>query len=116
EPASASEQVDRYFEGALYTLKSLFADERRRILNLLLRKSLRRSEEQYAEIYENHEGILQILASSGVESPRILKLTGEFVINGRLQRELRREALDHSAIRSLVERAGSAGLELDRAG
>jgi alpha-amylase/alpha-mannosidase (GH57 family) len=108
--------MDRHFGGTAYSLKSLFADERRHILEILLSTTLREAEGAYRQIYEGHAPLLRYLASIGMEKPQILTLTAEFVLNANLQRELRREDLDPNRIRVLLEQAREEKVSLDRAG
>jgi hypothetical protein len=114
--AGVAERLDAYFGESTYTLKSLFADERQRILDLLLQKTLRNAEDEYRKIYEQHGPMLSLIASTGATPPKILSLTGEFVTNAGLRRELGNDELDHDAILDLWGRARAEKLELDSAG
>jgi hypothetical protein len=108
--------MDRHFGATAYTLKSLFADERKHILDMLLSSTLREAEGAYRQIYESHASLLRYLASIGMEKPRILSLTAEFILNANLQRELGRVDLDPDRIRLLLEQARAEEISLDRAG
>jgi len=77
---------------------------------------LREAESSYRQIYEGHASLLRYLASIGMEKPQILTLTAEFVLNANLQRELRREDLDPTRIRLMLEQAKEEKVSLDRAG
>ena len=117
DKTAATQLTNQYFgEAAHYTLKSLFADERRRIVNVLLEKTLLRSEDEYRKIYEDNASMLHVLSTADVQPPRILKLTGEFVMNSLLQREFAARELNVEKIRALMDRANNEQLELDRAG
>jgi alpha-amylase/alpha-mannosidase (GH57 family) len=108
--------MDRHFGGTAYTLKSLLADERSHILDMILSSTLREAEGAYRQIYESHAPLLRYLASVGMEKPRILSLTAEFVLNANLQRELRRGDLDPDRIRPLLEQARAEEVHIDRPG
>jgi hypothetical protein len=108
--------MDRHFGRTAYTLKSLFADERKHILDMLLTSTLREAEGAYRQIYEGHAPLLRYLASIGMEKPKILSLTAEFVLNANLQRELGRVDIDPGRIRLLLEQARAEEISLDRAG
>ena len=116
DKAEAAQLMNRYFGGAHYTLKSLFFDERRRIVNVLMEKTLRRSEDEYRKLYEDNASMFHVLYAADVEPPRILKLTGEFVLNSMLQREFAQRDLNLEKIQSLMDRANNEKLELDRVG
>jgi alpha-amylase/alpha-mannosidase (GH57 family) len=113
---SAFASVENHFQGADYTLKSLFFDERRRILDLLLETTLRKSEDDYRAIYKEHEPTLRMLSAAGVEAPRVLLRTGEFVVNAELRRELGKSDLDVEHVVSVAAQAMGDGLSLDVAG
>jgi alpha-amylase/alpha-mannosidase (GH57 family) len=116
DSAAAMSAVETHFHGADYTLKSLFYDERRRILDVLLENTLRQSEDEYRAIYRKHEPMLHLLSAAGVEAPGVLLRTGEFAVNAELQRELRNSDMDTEKVTALVTQASADGLELDRTG
>ncbi|MCU1284883.1 MAG: glycoside hydrolase family 57 [Acidobacteriales bacterium] len=108
--------IDKHFGDTAYTLKSLFGDERKHIVDILLSRTLHDAEDAYRQIYDGHASLLRYLASVGMEKPRILTMTAEFVLNANLQRELRRRDLELVRIRFLMEQANAEGVQLDRPG
>lgn len=108
--------LDRHFGQATYSLKSLFGDERKKILDRLLESSLRDAESAYRQIYERHAPLLRFLGASGIERPKVLSHTAEFVLNASLQAELQAESLDVFRVRALVEQAKIEQITLDQAG
>jgi alpha-amylase/alpha-mannosidase (GH57 family) len=108
--------LDRHFGKTTYSLRSLFGDERKKILDQLLESSLGEAENLYRQIYDRHAPLLLYLGASGMEKPRILSHTAEFVLNANLQAELENDDLDTARIQALTEQARSEQLQLDNAG
>jgi alpha-amylase/alpha-mannosidase (GH57 family) len=108
--------IDRHFAGASYDLRSLFVDERTRIMDRLLNGTLRETESAYRQIYDRHAPLLRFLGSVGLAKPKVLTLTAEFVLNANLERELGRQDLDPQRISMLLEQATAERIALDRQG
>jgi alpha-amylase/alpha-mannosidase (GH57 family) len=109
-------QLDRHFEGTAYSLKSLFRDEQRRIVNLILQSTLGEAEAAYRQIYDNHAPLMRLLAESRVPLPKVLVLTAEFVLNSSLRRELQEPELGLDRIHALLDEAARENVNLDAAG
>jgi hypothetical protein len=108
--------LDRSFDGAVYSLQSLFRDERNSLLKHLLASTLREAETAYRTLYENHAPLLRFLANTGMEQPRILTVTAEFVLNATLREALSRPELDPIRVRDLVRQASEEGVTIDSVG
>src|SRR5262249_15982087 len=78
--------IDHYFRGGSYTLKSLFRDDQRRILDSILRNTLRDVETNLRSIYDHHAPLMRFLHDVNVPSPKALGMAAEFVINSSLRR------------------------------
>jgi hypothetical protein len=108
--------LDRNFGRTTYSLRSLFGDERKKILDRLLEGSLRDAENSYRQIYDRHAPLLRFLGASGIEKPPILSHTAEFVLNANLQAELASDVLDSTRVQALVEQAKAENVQLDKDG
>jgi alpha-amylase/alpha-mannosidase (GH57 family) len=104
---------DEFFESPQYSLKTLFRDEQRQILGLILETAREDAMLVYRHLYENNVPLMRFLKDSGSPPPQVLMTAGELVINRDLQFEFSREAMDHDAIRNLIEAADLAGIALD---
>ncbi|UCF91240.1 MAG: DUF3536 domain-containing protein [Desulfobacterales bacterium] len=111
--AEVLQVLDKYFEGSIYSLKSLFRDEQRKIFHLILETAVIEAETTYRNLYENHLPLMRFLKGSGSPIPKALYMAGEVVINSALRREFSREELDHQAIQSLLEEADRTDIALD---
>jgi len=104
---------DEFFGLSQYSLKTLFRDEQRKILDLILETARDDALLVYRHLYENNVPLMRFLKDSGSLSPQVLRTAGDLVINEDLRLELSRDKLDHEAIRNLIEAADLAGISLD---
>jgi alpha-amylase/alpha-mannosidase (GH57 family) len=109
-------QLDRNFEGATYSLKSLFRDEQRRVLGKLTDAALEEAGASYRHIYELYSPLMRFLSEVHVPLPRVLRMTAEFVINGLLHREFSEKKIEAQRVRGLFDAAAHQNVELDAAG
>ena len=108
--------LDRHFAGTSYSLKSLFRDQQRRIVNLILNTTLSEAEASYAQIYDHHAPLMRFLVELRAPLPKVLRLTAEFVLNRALRREFESETFDLERIRTLLETSQREKTNLDGPG
>ena len=106
-------RLDKHFGDATYSLKSLFRDEQRKILNLSLGSILAHSEAMYRQIYDNHAPLIRFVKDCGVPVPKALYVAAEVVLNANLRRAFSDEQLDYEVIEALLEAARFHGISLD---
>jgi alpha-amylase/alpha-mannosidase (GH57 family) len=97
-----------------YSLTSLFQDEQRRILALILQSTLNEVEASISAIYETQASLLHFLSQSQLPKPQALLLAADFAVNAGLRNALRSDPIDTVKIRALLEVAESDKIELDR--
>jgi alpha-amylase/alpha-mannosidase (GH57 family) len=105
--------IDRYFHGSTYSVKSLFQDERRRIINQIVDSTLSDAEALYRRIYEEHAPLMCFLSELQLPLPPVLRLTTEFVLAAAARRALADQATELDAVRSLLDVARRSGFSLD---
>jgi hypothetical protein len=105
--------LDRNFADSTFDLKSLFADEQRKILNLLLRTTLEEIEADYRQLYEHHTPLLRFLKEAGTPPPKALYTAAEFVLNAELHRAFENDDLEVSRIEHLLREAQLEGISLE---
>ena len=108
--------LDQEFGGVTYSLKSLFRDEQRRIVSMILDSTLGEAENSFRQLYENHAPLMRMLGELGIPFPKVLHMTAEFVLNGSLRRALQQEDLEFPHIRGLLDAAQRESVALDAAG
>ncbi len=102
EPARCSLLIDEQFRGATYSLKSLFRDERQRIVKQIVNSTLADIDEIYAKVYEKNASLISFLAELHLPMPAILRASADFVVGNAIQRCLADEKLDIDRIRKLL--------------
>ena len=104
--------MDRHL-GSTYSLKSLFRDDRRKILEQILNHSLEEAEGAYRQIYERHIPLTHFLRDLGAPLPHAISTAAEFAVNNRLRQAFASNEMDMEQIRKLLEEARFGGISLD---
>lgn len=96
-----------------YSLSSLFRDDQRRILKILLDSTLGEMESTLRTIYEDHISLLRYLSLTGMPKPQVLMLAAEFTLNEDLRQTLPREPFEADRVRQFLAQAHADGIKLD---
>ena len=107
--------LDRYYGHADYSLTSLFTDEQRRIVQLILNSTLWDIENSLTTIYQDHASLLHYLSQAGLPKPPALTLAAGFAINAGLRRALEGDPIDLAQMRSYLSLAKADQVPLDTA-
>jgi alpha-amylase/alpha-mannosidase (GH57 family) len=105
---------DQIFNGKTYNVLSLFKDEQRRILKLILNSTIAEVESSLIAIYEDHASLLQFLAQTGAPSPPSLNLAATFAVNAGLKRALESDPIDALQVRAYRGLAAADKIQVDR--
>ncbi|MGP8251792.1 MAG: DUF3536 domain-containing protein [Terracidiphilus sp.] len=105
--------LDRFYGHADYSLTSLFGDEQRRIVRLILNSTLTDVETSLTTIYQNHASLLHFLFEAGLPKPPALTLAAGFAINAGLRRTLETDPVDLAQLRSYLSLAKIDQVPLD---
>jgi alpha-amylase/alpha-mannosidase (GH57 family) len=105
--------IDRFYGRADYSLTSLFTDEQRRIVRLILNSTLWDIENSLTSIYQDHASLLHFLSQAGLPKPPALTLAAGFAINAGLRRTLESDPVDVAQLRSYLSLAKADQVALD---
>ena len=108
--------LDAHFDGLQYSLKSLFKDEQKRILDLILSRTLQDAEASYREIYQHHGPLLRFLKEMNQPLPDVLRITAEFVLNSDLMHSLETDPVDSIRMAMVMELVKQEGVKLEETG
>ncbi|MEN9935200.1 MAG: hypothetical protein RLZZ387_1779 [Chloroflexota bacterium] len=97
-----------------YSLRSLFRDDQRAVLEPVLEPPLADVEDAYQQLYERHAPLMRFLADMRVPLPRGFHLAAEFALGAEVQRALRQEEPDLERAKRLLEEARLTGVTFDR--
>jgi hypothetical protein len=108
--------IDGYFGTTAYSLTSLFRDEQRRILNLILNSTLKEVESSLSAIYKDHASLLHFLSQAGLPQPPALAVAASFSVNAGMKRAIESNPIDTIEVRTLLGLAKADQVALDRNG
>ena len=108
-------QLDRYYGHVDYSLTSLFTDDQRRIVRVILNSTLWDIEKSLTSIYEDHASLLHYLSQAGLPKPPALALAAGFAVNAGLRRALEGDPIDLALMRSYLKLAKADGVQLETA-
>src|SRR5258707_2630747 len=108
--------LDQHFDRLQYSLRTLFKDEQKRILGIILGETLRDAEAAYHSIYERHGTLLHFLRDMDQPVPEVLRTTAEFVLNRDVKHTLETDPVDPVRISTLMDLAKREGIRLEAEG
>ncbi|MCU0562303.1 MAG: hypothetical protein MUD16_19225 [Desulfobacterales bacterium] len=126
--------LEKAVGASTYSLRNLFRDEQRRILQIVLEANLSGAEGVYRQVYETNaplnlsgaEGVyrqvyetnaplLLFLKDLTVPAPRALAAAAEYLLNADIRRAFERPQFDPAQVRQLLDAAAMHGVTLDGA-
>mgnify|MGYP007126163767 CR=1 FL=1 len=108
--------LDRWFGPPIYSIKCLFRDEQRKVMELVLESALADTENVYRQIYQLRTPLMRFLRELGMPLPKAFLTAAEYVINAQLRRLCSRPQPEWQRIGEVVEEASLWQAELDQAG
>jgi hypothetical protein len=105
--------MDRHFGDTRYSLKSLFRDEQRRVLDKILAATRDEIHSSYRMITDRHAPLIRFLADLQVRPPKMLKLAAEMVFNSELRRLFDAEILDVERVRGMLKECEASQVPLE---
>ena len=104
---------DRGFGHETYSVRSLFRDEQRNILSLILTSTLAEAEAAYRQLYEHHVPLMRFLGDLKTPLPKAFQTTAEYALNSHLRHAFSQEVIETDRIRKLIAEARLAGIDFD---
>ncbi|UCB42775.1 MAG: DUF3536 domain-containing protein [Dehalococcoidales bacterium] len=108
--------LDKHFGTSTYSLRSLFHDEQRKVLDSILESALSEIEAAYNQVYEHNYPPMRFLAELGYPIPKSYQSAAEFILNAGLRRALHSDPVELERIRSLLDEVQTWQVELDAEG
>jgi alpha-amylase/alpha-mannosidase (GH57 family) len=108
--------LDRNFGQNIFSLRSLFRDDQRRVLNQILESSLGNAASVYRQLYEQNAPLMRFLVDLGYPLPKTLQAAAEFSLNRSLRDALMAEEPLLDRVQSLLEEAKGLKIILDEVG
>jgi len=108
--------VDRHFDVGVYSLKLLFRDEQRKILDMILAATTADIDAVYRQLYMQNAPLMRFLSDIGYPTLKSFHAAAELALNGELKRFFQTEPIDIDAIRGALYEAEGVKIPLDGAG
>jgi len=106
--------LDRHFGESTYSLRSIFHDDQRKILNTLMKSTLTEEESVFRQVYDTHAPMMRFLADLGVRLPRAFQTAAEFALNSSLRTALEDpDNMDFGRINGLLNESRMINVRLD---
>jgi alpha-amylase/alpha-mannosidase (GH57 family) len=105
--------LDEEFPENTFTLRSLFRDEQRRILDLILKDTLNAVSASLGNVYQNQAALIRFLNALHVPVPPALLAASTVALNSQLKQALERHDLDAAAVKNLLREAAANNITLD---
>ncbi len=104
--------IDQHFEKSAYTLKSLFKDEQRRILDGILALAREDLQNRFRLITERYAPLMKFLQSAGAPVPTGLQTAWDLTLQNDIYRQLANGHTEIDQLRHLLHDAEPRGAEV----
>ena len=105
--------MDRHFGTHSYSLSSLFRDEQRKILNLIIKNNLAESIASYQSLFEHGRPLMELVKDTGMPVPKMFLAAAQPALNDALKNALTQEEVDADAVQRLVDQIRKYQVEID---
>ncbi len=106
--------LDQHFGSTQYTLKNLFRDEQRKLLNQILAATREEIHGTYRLIADRHAPLLRFLAELHAPPLHSLKVAVDVVLNSEIRSQFSGDRADAERVRGLIAECNAAHVTLDR--
>ena len=106
--------LDKHFGEATYSLRSIFHDDQRKIVSVLMKSTLAEVDAVYRQLYEAHAPMMRFLGDLRVPLPRAFQTAADFALNSSLRSAFEDpENLDFARINALLDESRMVDIRLD---
>jgi len=105
--------LDHEFNETPISIRSLFRDEQRRILNLLCNTTLEEAESAFRALHERYDPLMRFHTRLGIPLPKVLQLAAEFDLNMQLRRLLDSDSIPMPEVEARLREARDERVALD---
>jgi alpha-amylase/alpha-mannosidase (GH57 family) len=105
--------LDQHLGTIALSIRSLFRDEQRRILNLICNSTLEEAESAFRQLHDRYDPLMRLHTRLGIPLPKVLHTAAEFDVNLQLRRLLDDDPLPVTAIESRLREAQEERVAID---
>ncbi len=107
--------LDNRFNGAIYSIRSLFRDEQRRVLETVVDGTLEGTYANYRQVYETHAPLMAVLKELDVPQPKALRDAAGLVLNFDLRHAFDADTARADRITALMSEIEGHSVPLEEA-
>jgi alpha-amylase/alpha-mannosidase (GH57 family) len=104
--------IDHHFGSPSFTLKSLFKDEQRRILDEIVASAREDLENRFRLITERYAPLMKFLESAGAPLPGGMQIAWDLTLRGDIRRQLSNGHTDLEQLKALIQEAQPRGTDV----
>jgi hypothetical protein len=105
--------MHQYFGAEKFSIKNLFKDEQRKVLQQIIEHDLRETETLNLSIFERNVSTINALDLVGMELPHSLRKNMELVLNAEIRNYFQHATLKPSRLKKYVEQASKWNIKVD---
>ncbi len=105
--------VEKNFGSGMYTLRLLFRDEQRKILNIILEEATNEARVLYRNFHDEHAHLIRFVTDLGVPLPRRFRLAVDFTLNSDLLDAFSTDEVDLNKSKAIIEEIRRTGVKPD---
>jgi alpha-amylase/alpha-mannosidase (GH57 family) len=105
--------VDRNFGAGAYSLRSLFRDEQRKIVNLIMENALQEAESLYRNFYSHYSTLARFVRELEIPLPHRFLMAVDFTLHEDLLAALSAAEPDAKRVEALLDQLRRLGIPLD---
>ena len=116
DTTGALQTLTEGFSNNTLSLRTLFKDEQRKIVDIILNESMATAAAAYRSIYENQASLIRFLHGLGIPIPTAFQSAAEIALNNQLKQAFERDEPDTDSIQSYLKEVAVSNIKLDVAG
>jgi alpha-amylase/alpha-mannosidase (GH57 family) len=106
--------LDRHFGDSTYSLRSIFHDEQRKIVDTIIKSTIAEAEMVYRQLYETHAPMMRFMADLRIPLPRAYQVAADFALNSSLRHAFSDpDDLDFTRINTLLDEVRTNNVTLE---
>ncbi len=105
--------MSKYFGQYIYSLKDLFKDDQRHILNYIVADGLKKAKDLYGIVYHDNSAMLRFMKEIRVESPKPFRSAAEVFLNMQLEQFFSDKVVDIEKLHSCLVEIKNLSVTID---
>lgn len=113
DTSEAVRLMDKYFENNIVSLRHLFRDEQRKVLDMILELTYESVDASYRHIYDDNYAIMGFYHNLQRRVPRSFRLAARYLLNNDLKKAFEEADLDIEKLKRLIDEVRKWSIKVD---